>query len=168
MTTPNQSDLATQLRGALRGMAQTVTVIAASDAQGQRVAMAATAVTPLSMDPPSMLVCINRSASAYPTLVAGTGFSINLLGATHLDVAHACGGGAQGEGRFATGQWALTDEGVPYLADAQTALICTLADRHGQGSHDIFIGHVRAVEGRGSIDPLLYADGGYRRLGEPL
>ena len=57
------------LRHALRRLAKAVVVITSADASA-RYAMAATAVSELSFEPPSMLVCVNRTASLYPPLAA--------------------------------------------------------------------------------------------------
>jgi flavin reductase (DIM6/NTAB) family NADH-FMN oxidoreductase RutF len=161
-----QADLVPALKQAMRGMAQSVAVIATSDEAGVRYAMAATAVTPLSMEPPSMLICINRNTSSYPILAGGAHFSVNILSAEQLDVARLCGGGAKGEERFAAGDWRVADNGVPYLADAQSAILCLQQQKHGYGSHDIFIGDVFAVVTPRSINPLVYLDGAYRLIGD--
>ena len=63
-------NLETKLKHAMRGLAQSVIVVTTAY-EGERHAMVVTAVCPVSMDPPSMLVCITRTASAYATLSKG-------------------------------------------------------------------------------------------------
>ena len=167
-TTTTGADLAAALKTAMRGFAQSVTIITTVDDDGIRYAMAATAVTPLSMDPPSMLICVNRSVSSYKILEGGSNFCINILGVNQEDVAQCCGGGAKGEERFAVGDWQTDEHGLPFLASGQAAISCHQRERISYGSHDIFIGDVQTVRLAGAVDPLIYLDGAYRRIGPKL
>jgi flavin reductase (DIM6/NTAB) family NADH-FMN oxidoreductase RutF len=160
-------DIAGALKGAMRGFGQSVVIITTVDADGKRYGMPATAVTPLSMDPPSMLICVNRTAAAYVTLEQGADFCLNILSADQADIGKASAM-AKGEDRFAKGQWEADDYGLPCLAGAQTVISCQQRQAISYGSHDIFIGDVRAVRLSGSADPLLYLNGQYHRIGEPL
>src|SRR3546814_4378106 len=76
--TPPTVDLAEQAKLALRRMAKSVNVITCMH-EGVRYAMAATAADALSMDPPLMIVSVNRSASLHAPLSAGANFCINVL-----------------------------------------------------------------------------------------
>lgn len=159
------SDVGTDLRAALRRLAKAVAVITTCS-DGQRHAMAATAISELSLDPPSMLVCVNRRASLHPILASGAPFAINILHSSHVDISRACGGGAQGEARFGSGDWADSDHGVPRLRDAQASMICRNLGGSDHGTHSIFIGEVVEVFIDGAVDPLIYVDGKYTRMGE--
>ncbi len=160
--------LVTRLKSAMRGFAQSVVIITTVDDAGGRYAMAATAVTPLSMDPPSMLICVNRTVSSHPILEAGANFCLNILGVEQENVARSCGGGAKGDDRFATGRWEKDELGLPYIADAQAIISCHQRQRISYGSHDIFIGDVLSVRTSDTVDPLIYLDGAYRRIGPKL
>lgn len=161
--------VAALLKQAMRGLASSVSLISAADKSGARVAMAATSVTALTMEPPAMLACINRNTSSYPTLRDGADFCINILAVDHLPIAQLCSSGAQGEERFANGLWEKDARGVPYLKDAQAAIVCTQSRRIEYGTHDIFIGLVRQVHLPREIDPLVYVDGSYRAVhADPL
>lgn len=162
--TGTDASLADGLRQAMRGLASSVALLTACGRDGSRHAMTATSVTSLSLEPPAMLACVNRSASLHPVLAEGGAFGINILSAAQLPLARLCSGGARGEARFADGAWLRDASGVPYLADAQAAILCTQERRIAYGTHDILIGKVHGVFLAGHIDPLLYADGGYARL----
>lgn len=149
-----------QLKLAMRGLAQSVVIITTAQS-GERHAMAATAVCPVSMDPPSMLFCINRTASAHPILSKGAAFCINLLADRHEDLARLCSGPTKGEARFGSGAFATDDEGVPYVLDAQANVTCVQDGRVSYGTHDVFFGKVRSVRVAGAIEPLIYLDGSY-------
>ena len=156
--------IALQLREAMRTLASSVSIIAAADGAGQRNAITATSVTSLSMDPPAMLVCINRATSLYPYLDMGAGFSINVLTQDQLEIAQLCSSKAFGEERFVTGQWDKDATGTPYLRDAQAALLCKVEKRISHGTHDIVIGAVHSVHLSGACDPLIYVQGQYRHI----
>lgn len=145
---------------AMRRVARSVTVISCAHA-GQRYSMSATAVDSLSTEPPSLLICINRSASLHPALDAGADFCVNVLSARHQDVAIDCSGRLKGEARFTTGDWRTSGHGVPYLHDAQASLVCTQDGRFEYGTHTIFIGRLKEVRMSGEIEPLVYVDGAY-------
>lgn len=167
-TTQDAQALAADLKQAMRGFAQSVVIVSTVGDDGARYAMAATAVTPLSMDPPSMLICVNRTASSHSILESGANFALNILHSGQMDVARACGGAAKGEDRFAVGAWMTHANGVPYLADAQAAILCHQRQRISYGSHDIFIGDVEAVFRADQVNPLVYFDGAYRLVGDEL
>lgn len=158
MTEPDQ--IAMQMRDALRRLAKAVVVITVRH-DGQRYAMAATAVSELSMDPPSLLICVNRTASLYAPLAAGADFCVNILHSSHETISAACSGKLKGEARFEQGRWAESELGLPYLEDAQASFVCRNAQQVDYGTHGIFIGAVAEVMNHGPVDPLVYVDGRY-------
>ena len=153
------------LKQALRRLAKAVVVVT-SRHEGVRFAMAATAVSELSFDPPSMLICVNRTASLYAPLAAGAPFAINILHHSQRDVAAQCAGGLKGEARFDAGEWPDTDLHVPRLGGAQASIVCRNAKRVDYGTHGIFIGDVAEVYMEGLPEPLVYVDGRYTRAME--
>lgn len=159
-------NVAGQLKEALRGFAQTVVIISTADSNGERYAMAATAVTPVSMDPPSMLICVNRTASAYKVFNDGADFCLNILGVDAFEAAQCCAT-SNGADRFKAGDWQMAD-GLPYLAEAQAVIHCRQSNKMSHGSHDIFFGDVLSVRLAEATDPLLYLEGSYRKVGEKL
>lgn len=148
------------LRSGLRRLAKAVVIITCRH-DGQRYAMAATAVSELSMEPPSMLVCVNKTASISPVLTAGADFAINILDGGHKAIADACSGAIKGEARFQVGSWQEGGTGIPVLADAQASFQCRNVNRFSHGTHDIFIGEVFDTRTAGDVNPLVYVDGRY-------
>ena len=102
---------------AMRSLVSGVTVIATQDRLGACIGLTATAVTSLSVDPPSLLVCVNRSSAMAPALLSDTLFSVNVLAAGQADVAEAFGGqrGLRGTGKFARGHWYRSSPGTPLV-----------------------------------------------------
>jgi flavin reductase (DIM6/NTAB) family NADH-FMN oxidoreductase RutF len=167
MTDLSSHPLRADMLLAMRRLARSVTVISCCDGE-RRYSMSATAVDSLSTEPPSLLICINRTASIFPPLDAGADFCINVLAAQHQDIAIDCSGRLKGEARFTTGNWQTSGHGVPYLHDAQASLICTQDGRFDYGTHAIFIGRVEQVLISGEVDPLVYVDGVYTTAVAPV
>lgn len=159
-------DPSTALRAGMRRLAASVCVLTAVDSSGQRHAMTATAVTSVSDDPASLLVCVNRQASLFDILAQGMRFAVNVLSAHQADISVLCASGESGEPRFAQGNWGDAN-GMPYLRDAQAVFFCHTARQLTHGTHLIAIGDIdKVLVAEGTVDPLLYADGHYRRLNE--
>lgn len=152
--------IAAALRRGLRSLAKAVVVITCHH-QGQRFAMTATAVSELSMDPPSMLICVNRSASLFEPLSRGADFCINILAAHQADISTLCAGREKGEARFGLGDWRWSADGHAYLADAQASFLCRNVANTEFGTHGVFIGAVQQVHDLTPINPLIYMDGRY-------
>ncbi|MBA3677443.1 MAG: flavin reductase family protein [Sphingosinicella sp.] len=144
---------------AMRRVASTVNVITIC-VDGQPMGITATAMSSLAMDPPSLLVCINRAAAMHGSFKDVTHFGVNVL---HHDQAHFAQMFAdrqKADLRFADG-WHLDCERPPRLLDAQASILCRRIDHHQFGTHSIFIGIVEDVVVRPDIDPLVYLDGKY-------
>ncbi len=154
-------ELAELLRLGLRRLAKAVVVITTHHGE-DRYAMTATAVSELSMDPPSLLVCVNRSASIFPALREGADFCVNILHSSQRDVADRCGGGAKGEARFGDGGWVRAGEGGWLLAGAQAGFACRNECSTFYGTHGIFVGRVTGVRIDGEVSPLIYMDRQFR------
>lgn len=157
---PTLSQISAAMRTGLRRLAKAVVVITCSH-QGKRWAMAATAVCEVSLEPPSMLICVNRTASIFDPLAQGADFCINILHRSHDFISTACGGQLKGDARFEVGQWHCSTDGLPYLEDSQGSFFCHTIKRVDHGTHALFIGEVYDVKTNGEADPLIYLDGKY-------
>jgi flavin reductase len=158
--------LAADFRQALRGVAATVHLITLMD-HGAPKGMAATAVASISLEPPSLLVCMNESVSMHGAMAASDWFCVNVLTTGHQDVARAFSDSRLRDIRFETGHWDLDTERAPYLVDAQAALFCRHAYRHSFGTHSIFLAQVHHVRLCGAPDPLIYLEGRYNQPADP-
>lgn len=152
-------DLETATKQALRRLAKSVVLITCRH-EGRRHAMAATAVDALSMDPPSILACVNRSASIHAPMAQAEWFAVNILGREQEELSHHCSGPVKGEERFTKGRW--DDSGpAPVLEDAQAAIVCRRDTSFSYGTHDIFVGRVAEIRTAADIRPLIFVDGRY-------
>jgi flavin reductase (DIM6/NTAB) family NADH-FMN oxidoreductase RutF len=154
------------LRAGMRRLAASVCVITARDSNGQRQAMTATAVTSVSDNPASLLVCVNRQTTLHTILAAGSSFAVNVLGADQADISVQCASHESGEARFNGVDWA-DHHHLPYLRSAQAVFFCNGASQLIHGTHLIVVGNVHDVlVSKEPLNPLLYANGQYRRLNE--
>ena len=144
----------------MRRLAATVSIVTMS-AGGRPLGMVATAVSSLCADPPSILLCVNRTATMHPELIAAARFCVNILHSDQEDHARLFTDSARRDIRFDHGDWAMED--APALAGAQAAIHCERVQHVDYGTHSIIIGAVRAVRLRLDVDPLLYVDGRFAR-----
>lgn len=146
-------------RQAMRRVASTVNVITIC-VDGQPMGITATAMSSLSMDPPSLLVCIKQTASVHGSIKDVSHFAVNVLHRDQEHLAQMFADRGKAAQRFTSG-WHLEGDRPPRLADAQASLLCRRTDHHRFGTHSIFIGVVEEVVVRGDIHPLVYVDGHY-------
>ncbi|MGD0723254.1 MAG: flavin reductase family protein [Roseiarcus sp.] len=161
-----EPSLADDFRVAMRELAGAVTIVSCGRG-ARRAGFAATSVASLSLEPPTLIVCANRASSTWPMLRAATSFGLNVLSASHRDLAHRFAGrtGAEGSARYEAGEWTTLRTGAPVLADALAAFDCTVEEIVERHSHAIVIGRVEAVRRRGGGGALVYWRGDYDQLG---
>ena len=147
-------------RLAMRRLAGTVTVVTVEHG-GQRHGTTATAVTSLSMSPPSLLVCFNRDSRLHGLLSGAEVFCVNILHADNVEVAQLFSRPVASSERFASGRWCAEHGRPPSLEGAQASIQCAKEQEIDYASHTIFIGRVLAVRIREDIAPLLYCNGAY-------
>ncbi len=159
-------DLTAAFRGAMRQLASGVCLITHGSGEA-RVGLTATSVSSLSTEPPSLIVCINRSASLYARLRRGDAFGVSVLGAQQAEYADrfAARTGLKGAERFAEGSWIETPAGVSVLADALALFECEAEEVLERHSHAIVVGRVTFAAPRPHEGALLYWRGAYDRIG---
>ncbi len=149
-------------RGAMRHLTGGVSVITAG--RGKDITgMTVTSVTSLSVDPPTLIVSINRDASSFPVIRRYGAFGVNILAADQLDVAErfAGKGGLKGADRFAGARWVTAVSGVPLLVGALSAVDCEVEEIVERHSHGIVIGRVRDIKNSTRTAALAYWHGQY-------
>ncbi|HEX8061880.1 MAG TPA: flavin reductase family protein [Allosphingosinicella sp.] len=157
------SALTRDFKQAMRRVASTVNVITVC-VGGEPMGITATAMSSLTLDPPSLLICINRTASLHSPLEDVSHFCVNVLHRSQEDIARMFADRRQQGLRFASG-WEVDCDRPPRLADAQAAILCRRIRHFPYGTHSIFIGEVEEVKVRGDVDPLVYVDGRYGGAG---
>ena len=162
----NTSDPHTDRRiafvSAMRGVPGAVAIVATC-ADGERTGLAATAWNSLSADPPMLLACVNRKASAHALVQKAGAFSVSLLckGSDELVAIFSARRGLEGAARFGSEEWLAGPLEQPMLASAVASFECRLIAAHDHGSHTILIGEVGEIRQGQKSDAMLYVDGAF-------
>lgn len=161
--TGNHADAAAVKR-ALRVLAGGVSVITAGQGD-DRTGATVTSATGLSMDPPTMIVNINKGSSSWPVIQRHGHFCVNILSDGQQDIANRFAGigGIKGAARYEGAEWTTLVSGAPVLVDALAAIDCEVEEVIERHSHAIILGRALAVLG-GEGESLLYHNGGYGRV----
>lgn len=149
-------------RGAMRHLAGGVSVITVGRAK-DITGMTVSSVASLSVDPPTLIVSINRESSSWPLLKRYGVFGVNILSSDQLDVAERFTGkgGLKGADRFAGAQWTHLVSGVPLLVGALAAIDCEAEDIIERHSHAVVVGRVLDIRSSGRTAALAYWQGQY-------
>lgn len=153
-----RDEIVSEFQSTMRHVAAAVHAITTRH-EGERFGIIATAFSSVSFDPPSVLICVNQDTSIHKPLSLCDRFAVNVLALANRDVAD-CFAMKKGEERFSVGQWGDV-EGVPVLANAQSSLVCEVAERHNYGTHTIYIGQIISAHHRDDARPLIYYDRRY-------
>jgi len=149
-------------RSAMRHLAGGVSVITVGRAK-DITGMTVTSVSSLSVEPPTLIVSINRESSSWPLLKRYGFFGVNILTADQLDIAERFTGkdGLKGADRFAGAEWVTRASGVPLLVDALAAIDCEVEHVVERHSHAIVIGRVLDMQISSRTAALAYWQGQY-------
>ena len=158
----SDSDARSQFLRNMRSVPGPVAIVASADGR-ERSGLTATAWNSLSADPPMLLACINRKASAHDLIQRVGAFSINLVpqGGNELVAIFAGQRELRGDERFVADRWEAGLRGQPMLIDAVASFECELAGVHDYGSHSILVGRVGEMRNRRDGQALLYVDGSF-------
>lgn len=159
-------DVETNLfRSALRQLAGAVSVITAGNGEA-RAGLTASSVTSFTAEPPTLLVSVNTSASAYPTIIAHRHFAVNVLTHQQQPIADRFAGrdGLKGADRYQGADWRVLASGAPALVGALAVIDAEIEEVIERHSHAILIGRVKAVDFNPEAGALLYWRGSYERF----
>jgi 3-hydroxy-9,10-secoandrosta-1,3,5(10)-triene-9,17-dione monooxygenase reductase component len=144
-----------------------VTVIT-SGKYGAFRGMTARAFTSLSLDPPMVLVCVDRATRTLSVIQSAGVFNVNILGDHQEETSRRFATKSEAEPDGMRGyDYTLGRLGAPILKDALAHFECRLARQFDGGDHLIFVGAVEAGATSGVAMPLLYFRGQYRQLAKP-
>ena len=130
---------------------------------GERHGFAATSVTGLSGEPPSLLVCINRATSGHGPLHGAGRFCVNVLAQDQESIASLFADKSRRHERFLGEAWDERD--ARRLTRALAVFDCRIDQTFDYGTHSIVVGLIEAIhvdaDGRA---PLVYFDARFRAL----
>lgn len=153
---------AEEFRAALRCWASGVAIVTSRDGDAVH-GMTVSAFSSVSMVPPLVLVCADKSSNTNPLIVRGGVFAVNVLAANQRSLADRFASKHDEWRRFEGTEWAKLVTGAPVLPDAVATLDCRVVATHDAGDHLIHVGRVEAATHR-TAEPLVYCDADYRAL----
>ena len=137
--------LAAGLKLAMRRMPGPVSLITTCDPDsGDPAGMIVSAVIPVSMDPPSMLVAVNRDSSCHSVIERAGRFCVNLLNTEQTSYVLPFSTAEGRDRRFLEDGWSKND-GIPYLAESCASIFCEVRTTLIHGTHELFIGNAYDV-----------------------
>ncbi|HKX83325.1 MAG TPA: flavin reductase family protein [Pyrinomonadaceae bacterium] len=152
---------ADEFRTALSRFASGVTVVTTKDAAGDLHGITVSAFCSVSLDPPLVLICIEKKAGSHEAMTESGKFAVNFLDATQLSLSERFA--AQITDKFEGPEISLNVDGIPILSGCIANLECSVKQAYDGGDHTVFIGEVESTIVREG-DPLLYFRGGYRTI----
>jgi flavin reductase (DIM6/NTAB) family NADH-FMN oxidoreductase RutF len=158
--TTQEDPIGSQFRATMRKFPATVTIVTACDGTRDH-GMTVTAVTSVSMSPPSLMVCLNNRTLLHEILLTQADFAVNVLSHTHPDISEAFSGKVEPQHRFSSGGWQRDPAGMMILPSAHANVVCRRMAAIPYGTHTIFIGQVTRAHVDDVTRPLLYAESSY-------
>ena len=154
-----EQNINTDFLEAMRKTTSTVTVIASREGDTQ-YAMTATSVVSLTLEPPSMLICINKNASIHSILSEKAKLSINILSTDQKELSELCSNKSRENDRFKGDDWSYQDD-IPYATNSVSSLFCECKQVIDYETHSIFMCKIISLINNDSRDCLLYHNASY-------
>ena len=153
-------------REAMSRLGAAVSIIT-TDGPAGRAGMTVSAVCSVTDNPPTLLVCINRSARAHEMFVRNRVLCVNILRAEQEELSGLFAGKADQETRFSRSRWHEHATGAPVLEDAMVSFDCTLSSVSSIGTHSVIFARVEHIELGRAAAGLFYFGRRYHAIGLP-
>lgn len=150
-----------EFRAVLGRFASGVTVVTTTAADGSDQGMTVSAFCSLSLEPPLVLICIEKTASVHHALTHAEGFVVNVLSSAQEQIARRFS--IVDINRFEGVGFTRSTKGYAILDDVLSVIECRRFSMHDGGDHTIIIGEVTTSRIEPGA-PLLYYRGGYAQL----
>jgi flavin reductase (DIM6/NTAB) family NADH-FMN oxidoreductase RutF len=149
-----------QFKLAMSHFASGVTVVT-TEQEGTAYGMTVAAFSSLSLHPPLVLVCIEKSVRTHEAIATAGKFGVSILSGAQTDISNRFA--SRNDDKFSGIATHRGATGVPLIDGAITTLECSVREPLPGGDHSIFIGEVVAIETAEGA-PLVYYRSGYREL----
>lgn len=151
-------------RAALGRWASGVTIVTA--AAGDRIhGMTVSAFSSVSLEPPLVLVCADKSSNTLEVIEAGGCFAVHVLRAGQEALSNRFASKKEEHRRFEGVEWQVGATGAPLLPGVLATLDCRVVAAHDAGDHVIYVGAVESAEVCEG-EPLVYYETAYRALAD--
>ncbi len=142
-----------------------VNVVTTSGAEGPR-GFTASAVCSVTDEPPTLLLCVNRTSDSHDPLQANGILCVNTLAPSQEALSGVFAGmtGLLGADRFEHGEWTVLATGSPVLTGAVVSFDCRITDMTDVGTHTVFFCEVEAIQSGPVHEGLIYFGRAYHRI----
>ena len=150
-----------EFRAALGRFASGVTVVTTKDNTGKLFGITVSAFCSVSLEPPLILVCIEKRTGSHHAFEQSKAFVVNLLHEGQQQTSNHFA--SHSEDKFAEIEYGLGIEDLPLLTDALVNLECRLQHSYEGGDHTIYVGEIERATVNDE-NPLVYWNGNYREI----
>lgn len=150
-----------EFRTALSRFPSGVTVVTTRDDEERFHGITVSAFCSLSLEPPRVLICIEKTAGSHFALEKSEAFVVNILNAEQREISEHFA--SQIENKFDTTDFETGIDGIPVLLGCLATLECRVTNAFDGGDHSIFVGEVEKASVNDG-DPILYFRGDYRAI----
>ena len=152
---------AQELRRVMGHFATGVAVITTKDQDGAPQGLTANAFMSLSLNPPLVLISVDKGATCYGCFEPNNGFTVNFLSEDQEEISRRFA--TKGVDKFADLKWQAGSNGAAVIDGALGSVECKITNCYDGGDHTIVVGEILNVAGNGER-PLLFFKGKYQRL----
>ncbi len=154
-----------QFKEVVSKFASGVTVVTTADERGFH-GVTVSSFCSVSLEPPLVLVCIDKSIQSHDLITSATAFAVNILSREQTFLAEQFSGQTPlADPRFSRVPHRLSESGLPLIDRSVAFIECDAWGSYDGGDHTIFVGKARRGELGGTDDPLVYFDRGFTELG---
>ena len=152
---------ARDIRNVLGHFATGVTVITTKSKTGIPFGLTVNSFTSLSLNPPLVIVCVDKTVDCYSCFEDSKVFAVNVLGEDQEELSQRFA--TKGIEKFEGIKWSMGEKGSPLLDGVIGAIECNVVQNYDGGDHTIFLGEIVKATAKGDR-PLLFCKGKYQRL----
>ena len=135
--------------------------------EGTPYGMTANAFTSISLDPPLILISVDKQARSHGRIAASRAFAVNILAERQEPIAiRFAGAHRELDNPFEGVPYTDGETGSPLLTTALGWLDCRLHAAHDAGDHTLFLGEILGLGVNSHESPLVFYAGSLRKLGE--
>lgn len=150
-----------ELRRVMGHFATGVAVITTRDKDGTPQGLTANAFMSLSLDPPLVIISVDKKATCYSCFEPNNGFTVNFLAEDQEEISRRFA--TKGADKFVDLKWQVGSNGAAQIDGALGSVECRITQCHDGGDHTIVVGEIIDVGASGER-PLLFFKGKYQRL----
>lgn len=153
-----------QLRRSMRAWTSGIAIVTAFH-EGEQHGMTVSSFTSISLEPPIVMVSLQRDSRTYELVSQSNAFAITLLAEDQQEISEIFAGHVPDtEDRLAGIETETLITGAPLIKGGLAYLDCRVSQTIEVGTNTLFLGEVLSARGNGEGNPLVYHNQNYRTL----